>query len=79
MAASSRTLFLSLSTRPGVQNAETARCRKEKFFARRCRVAVFSRAKTKSAGLAYIWPLLIITDNICNRRGWREIIIFLRL
>ena len=39
MAASSRTLFLSLSTRPGVQNAETARCRKEKFFAPRCRVA----------------------------------------
>ena len=55
------------------------RRRKEKLFAPRCRVAVFPCAKTKSVCLPYIWPLLIITDNICNRRGWREIIIFLHL
>ena len=43
------------------------RRRKEKLFAPRCRVAVFPCAKTKSVCLPYIWPLLIITDNICNR------------
>ena len=79
MAASSRTLFLQVDVASATVCKMRRRRREGKFFAPRCRVAVFSRAKTKSVGLAYIWPLLIITDNICNRRGWREIIIFLRL